>query len=55
MSDVVVFFRENLKLLLEVGAGPETGAMLSGIGTDAIMRYIIKAYNKYRENKQKRA
>lgn len=54
MSDVVIFFRENFRLLLEVAAGPETGAMISGLGTDAIMRYITKAYNRYRENKHKR-
>ena len=53
MQDVVVFYRENLKIVIEAGAGPEFGEMLSGMGTETVMRYIIAAHKKYRENKSK--
>lgn len=53
MSDVVIFFRENLKVMIEAGAGPEMGMMLSGMGTDTVMKYITLAYNRYKSNKEK--
>jgi hypothetical protein len=53
MQDVVIFYRENLKLMIEAGAGPEMGSMLSGLGTDTIMKYITTAYKTYKENQEK--
>lgn len=47
MQDVVVFFRENLVVILEVASGPEMGAMLSAVGTDTVMNYITMAYKRY--------
>jgi hypothetical protein len=53
MSDVVVFFRENFKIMIEAGAGPEMGMMMGGIGTDSIMKYVTVGYKRYQENKEK--
>lgn len=55
MQDAVVFFRENFRVLIEAGAGPEFGPMMGGMGINSLMRYITLGYNKYKENKQKRA
>jgi hypothetical protein len=55
MSDVIVFFRENIRILLEVAAGPEMGAMVSGLGTDTFMKLVTRAFIRYKENKAKRA
>lgn len=54
MSNVVVFFRTNFKVMLEVGGGPEMGAMISSMGIDTVMNYITLAHRRYRENKEKR-
>ena len=51
MQDVVVFFRENFKILIAQGAGPEMGMMVSAMGTDTLMQYVTKAYARYREKK----
>ena len=51
MSDVVVFFRSNFRILLEAGAGPEMGSMVAGMGTETIMSYISSGYKRYQELK----
>lgn len=40
MEGVVPFFRENVRIMLEKAAGPEMGLMVSGMGTDMIMKFI---------------
>jgi hypothetical protein len=52
MDDVVIFFRENLKIILESAGGPEMGAMISGMGIEPIMGFVTKSYAKYREMKE---
>ena len=47
MSDVVVFYRENFRVLLEAGAGPEMGSMVSSLGVSTVMRYITLAHQRY--------
>lgn len=47
MSDVVVFYRENFRVMLEVGGGPEMGAMISTMGISTIMNYITLAHRRY--------
>lgn len=54
MSDVVIFFRHNFKVMLEACNGPEMGAMMSGIGIEPIMNYINVGYRRYQDNKTKR-
>jgi hypothetical protein len=51
MQDVVIFFRENFKTLIQVGAGPEMGMMIGTFGTDTIMNQITKAFARYKERK----
>jgi len=51
IEDVVVFFRENLKIILEIAGGPEMGAMMSGMGIEPVMTFVQNAYRKHRENK----
>ena len=53
MSDVVLFFRENFRVLIEAGAGPEMGSMMGSVGADKVMSYISLAYKRYRLNKDK--
>lgn len=55
MSDVVVFFRSNFKVMLEVGGGPEMGAMIGTMGIEPVMKYVTMAHKRYRENKERRA
>jgi hypothetical protein len=55
MSDVVVFFRTNFRIMLEVSGGAEMGAMMSTLGLDTVMNYVTLAHRRYRENKEKRA
>ncbi len=54
MQDVVVFFRQNFRVVLEAGAGPEMGSMVGGLGTDTIMNYVTIGYRRYQDNKAKR-
>ena len=51
MQDVVVFYRENFKVIIRAGAGPEMGEMLGGIGTNTVMQYVTIAFTRYREKK----
>lgn len=51
MQDVVIFFRENFKKLIELAAGPEMGMMVSMLGTDTIMNFVTKAFTRYRSKK----
>ena len=51
MDDVNVFFKENVKHLLEVVGGQEMGMMFSGMGTEPIMTFIHKCYRQYQEEK----
>ena len=53
IQDVVIFFRENFKALIQAGAGPEMGMMIGGMGTDTLMQYVTKAYTRYRQNKDR--
>ena len=52
MSDVVIFLRDNFKAMIQAGAGPEMGMMIGALGTDTIMNFVIKGYDKYREKKE---
>lgn len=54
MSDVVVFFRANFRVMLEVGGGPDMGGMIGMMGIEPIMNYVTMAHKRYRENKDKR-
>lgn len=47
LPDVIVFFRENLKTLVEIGVGEELRMMISAMGNNVIMTYITKAYKFY--------
>ena len=38
-------------MLLEAG-GPETGMMMSMMGTETFMKYIISGYNMYKQEKE---
>ena len=51
MQDVVIFFRENLKRVVEQAVGPEMGMMVAMMGTDSIMKFITKSYSHYKEKK----
>ena len=51
MQDVVIFFRENFKTVIEAAAGPDMGMMVAMMGTDTIMNYVTKCYTRYRERK----
>lgn len=51
MQDVVIFFRENLKRVVEQAVGPEMGMMVTMMGTDSIMKFITKSYSHYKERK----
>jgi len=47
MQDVVIFFRENLKRVVEQAVGPEMGMMVAMMGTDSIMKFITKSFSHY--------
>lgn len=51
MQDVMIFFRDNFKALLIAAAPPDMGMMISMMGTDVVMKYIIAGNNRYRERK----
>jgi hypothetical protein len=53
MSDVVIFFRENAKVLIEACSGPEMAGMLSAFGTDTMMQYVTLAYSRYQTIKDR--
>lgn len=53
MSDVVVFYRENLKTMLLTAGGPEMGGMISSMGTETAMQYVQKGYKRYKELKER--
>jgi hypothetical protein len=50
---VIIFFRENFKIMLEVAGGPEMGMMMSGMGTETIMRFVTGGYKRYIANKDR--
>ena len=51
MQDVVIFCRENFKVLIEAATGPEMGMMIGMLGTNTIMDYITKSYASYKQRK----
>jgi hypothetical protein len=51
MQDVVIFFRENLKRVVQQAVGPEMGMMVAMMGTDSIMKFVTKSYSHYKEKK----
>lgn len=52
MEDVVIFLRENVRILIETHAGQDMGPIMGAMGTESIMKYIISAYEKYKVQKE---
>lgn len=54
MQDVIIFFRKNLEKVLTEMGGPEMGMMISMMGTETSMTFIINSYKTYEVEKEKR-
>ena len=54
LSDVILFFRANVRVQLEVAGGPEMGGMMSAMGLEKAMNLITNAHQNYLQNKETR-
>lgn len=52
LSDVILFYRANVRIQLEVAGGPEMGMLLSSMGLEKAMGLITSAHQRYSQNKQ---